>query len=82
MDIFLSDEMDGIEACDMIVRQFDIPVIFLTANADSTTIKRADTIKHYGYLIKPVRQNNLDSLISTALQRHEIESRNSRPPQH
>lgn len=81
MDIFLSDEMDGIEASDMIIRQFDVPVIFLTANADSTTIKRADSIKHYGYLIKPVRQNDLDSLISTALQRHEIESRNSHPPQ-
>jgi len=82
MDIFLSDEMDGIEACDMIIRQYDVPVIFLTANADSTTIKRADSIKHYGYLIKPVRQNDLDSLISTALQRHKIESMNDRPYPH
>ena len=82
MDIFLSDEMDGIEATEMIIRQCNVPVIFLTANADSTTIKRADSIKHYGYLIKPVRQNDLDSLVSTALQRHEIESRNNRPSQH
>lgn len=82
MDIFLSDEMDGIEATEMIIRQCNVPVIFLTANADSTTIKRADSIKHYGYLIKPVRQNDLDSLVSTALQRHEIESRNSSHSQH
>jgi CheY-like chemotaxis protein len=78
MDIFLSDDMDGIEASDIIVRQLGVPVIFLTANADSTTIKRADKIKHYGYLIKPVKQNDLDSIISTALQRHEIESRKDR----
>jgi CheY-like chemotaxis protein len=82
MDIFLSDDMDGIEASSIIARQLDIPVIFLTANADSTTIKRADQTKHYGYLIKPIKQNDLDSIISTALQRHEIESRKKNSLQH
>jgi CheY-like chemotaxis protein len=82
MDIFLSDDMDGIEATDLIVRQLDVPVIFLTANADSTTIKRADKIKHYGYLIKPIRQSDLDSIISTALQRHEIESQKKNSSHH
>ncbi|OHD64137.1 MAG: hypothetical protein A2176_00660 [Spirochaetes bacterium RBG_13_51_14] len=75
MDIFLSDDMDGIEASDLIIKQNDIPVIFLTANADSSTIKRADRIKHYGYLIKPIKPSDLDSIICTALQRHEIETR-------
>ena len=75
MDIFLSDDMDGIEASENIIKQIDVPVVFLTANADSNTIKRADTIRHYGYLIKPVKQSDLDSIISTALQRHEIESK-------
>jgi CheY-like chemotaxis protein len=82
MDIFLADDMDGIEASEIIVRQLGVPVIFLTANADSTTIKRADRIKHYGYLIKPIKQNDLDSIISTALQRHQIELRNTQSPQH
>ncbi len=75
MDIFLSEDMDGIEASDIIMQQMDIPVIFLTANADSNTIKRADAIRHYGYLIKPIKQSDLDSIISTALQRHGIESK-------
>jgi CheY-like chemotaxis protein len=82
MDIFLSDDMDGIEATALIERQVDIPVIFLTANADSTTIKRADRLKHYGYLIKPIRQGDLDSIISTALQRHEIESSEKKRTRH
>jgi CheY-like chemotaxis protein len=82
MDIFLSDDMDGIEATDLIMSQCDVPVIFLTANADSTTIKRADKIKHYGYLIKPIRQSDLDSIISTALQRHELEARKSDQTRH
>lgn len=74
MDIFLSDDMDGIEATALIERKVDIPVIFLTANADTTTIKRADKLKHYGYLLKPIKQGDLNSIISTALQRHEIET--------
>ncbi len=74
MDIFLSSSMDGIEASDIIVKQMDIPVIFLTSNADTNTLRRADKTKHYGYLIKPIRQNDLDSIISTAIQRHVIEN--------
>jgi CheY-like chemotaxis protein len=82
MDIFLSDDMDGIEATALIERQIDIPVIFLTANADATTIKRADRLKHYGYLIKPIRQGDLDSIISTAIQRHEIETNEKKTTRH
>jgi CheY-like chemotaxis protein len=82
MDIFLSDDMDGIEATTLISKQIDIPVIFLTANADSTTIKRADKTKHYGYLIKPIKQSELDSIISTALQRHELEAKKRKSVNH
>ena len=34
MDIQLQGRMDGVEAADQIRRQFGIPVIYLTANAD------------------------------------------------
>lgn len=82
MDIFLSTTMDGIEATDIIVNQLDIPVIFLTANTDSNTLKRADKTKHYGYLIKPIKQSDLGSIISTAIQRHIIENRKRNEVQH
>ena len=75
MDIFLSDEMDGIEASEAIMSKLDIPVVFLTANADTSTFKRADQIKHYGYLLKPIKQCDLNSIISTAIQRHDLEAK-------
>jgi CheY-like chemotaxis protein len=74
MDIFLSQDMDGIEASDLITKEFDVPVIFLTANADTSTLKRADQIRHYGYLLKPIKLSDLNSIVTTAIQRHEIES--------
>lgn len=77
MDIFLGNHMDGIEATQHIVKENDIPVIFLTANANVATIKRADSVKHYGYLIKPVKSHDLGSLINTAIQRHRMEKSRS-----
>jgi response regulator of citrate/malate metabolism len=74
MDIFLATDMDGIEASDIIMKHQNVPVIFLTANSDISTIKRADHVKHYGYLLKPIKQNDLNSVITTAILRHGIES--------
>lgn len=74
MDIFLSTDMDGIEASDIIMKHQNVPVIFLTANSDTSTIKRADQVKHYGYLLKPINQSDLNSVITTAIQRHGLES--------
>jgi CheY-like chemotaxis protein len=73
MDIMLSEDMDGIEAAELIRKQADIPIIYLTASTDPTTIKRAEKTKHYGYLMKPIDRINLQTTISTALRRHNLE---------
>ena len=41
MDIRLKGQVDGIQAADKIYRQFDIPVVFLTAHSDQATLDRA-----------------------------------------
>ena len=74
MDIFLGKNMDGIEATDRILKNNDIPVVFLSANADLNTMKRADATKNYGYLIKPISAPDLDAIVSIALERHQFES--------
>ena len=43
MDIWLKGPMDGIEAAEAIRRQFDLPVIYLTAHADAATLARASS---------------------------------------
>ncbi|HOO70857.1 MAG TPA: response regulator [Spirochaetota bacterium] len=73
MDIILSDEMDGIDATKKIKEQINVPVVYLTGNADSRTFQRAGETNHLGYLIKPVSRDNLKSVISTALQRHLLQ---------
>lgn len=75
MDIILAGEMDGIDAAQSIRERRDIPVVYLTSNADITTVKRARATDPYGYVLKPVEIRNLFSTIDTALSRHRLETR-------
>lgn len=74
MDIMLSSDMDGIEAAQMIAKESDVPIVYLTASTDPGTIRRADGTRHYGYLMKPIDRVNLQTIVSTALRRHKLES--------
>lgn len=74
-DIVLRGEMDGIEAATQIRHGFKIPVVFLTAFGDTTTLRRARSADPYGYLIKPFHDEELRSTIETALSRFDLEQR-------
>lgn len=73
MDIHLQGEMDGVEAADRIRDQFDLPVIFLTAFSDESTLQRARFTGPFGYLVKPFEIENLHSTIKMALYRHQLD---------
>lgn len=67
MDIILKGEMNGIEAARIIQSEYWIPVIYLTAHADSRTIREATSVGTYGYIVKPVEQTELKATIEMAL---------------
>ena len=69
MDIHIQGEMDGIETAGRIPRYLHIPVIFLTAYSEDTTLKRASDTRPYGYLIKPFLDRELHATIKMALER-------------
>ncbi len=74
MDIIIQGSKDGIAtALEMRALQ-DIPVVFLTANSDPTTIRRAKETLPYGYLIKPFEERELVATIEMAVYRHQIEA--------
>ncbi|MBE0517382.1 MAG: response regulator [Methanophagales archaeon] len=73
MDIVLEGDMDGIEAAEQIRARFDIPVIYLTAYADETTVQRAKMTTPYGYLLKPFNERELHAAIEMALYKHMME---------
>jgi PAS domain S-box-containing protein len=73
MDIVLPGGMDGIEASTVIQSSHDIPVVYITGNADMATVKRARETNPYGYVIKPINAQDLFSTIDTALHRRGLE---------
>jgi len=74
MDIVLKGGMDGIEAADMIRKEMDIPVIYLTAYTDDEKIERASLTEPFAYIVKPFEDRELHSNIQMALHRHSVET--------
>jgi two-component system cell cycle sensor histidine kinase/response regulator CckA len=73
MDIDLGDGSDGVHVAEEIRRSLDIPVVFLTAFRDARTIDRAKRTEPFGYLVKPVNDENLSAAVEIALHKHKIE---------
>jgi CheY-like chemotaxis protein len=67
MDIGLAGKIDGIETARRVRKQYDIPVIFLTAYSDQNRVKEAQEITPYGYLLKPVMRRDLIIAVRDAL---------------
>ena len=67
MDINIAGDCDGIATALMVRRQFAVPVVFLTACSDSTTLNRAKRAQPYGYLVKPFTEESLRAQLECAL---------------
>jgi two-component system cell cycle sensor histidine kinase/response regulator CckA len=73
MDIMLKGDMDGIGAAQQIRARLNIPVVYLTAYADSNTLQRAKITEPFGYILKPFEERELHTTIEMALYRHKME---------
>lgn len=71
MDIMLKGNMNGIEVAEIVKKELNIPVIFLTAYADESTLSKAKVTEPYGYIIKPFKEIDLHTSIEMALYKHK-----------
>jgi PAS domain S-box-containing protein len=75
MDIMLRGGMDGVEAAQRIRETIGAPIVYLTAYADDSTLRRAKVAEPLGYLLKPFEERELRTTIETALYKHRTEVR-------
>jgi len=75
MDIRLKGEMDGIETARLFRERFNVPVIYLTGEANDATLERAKATEPLGYLLKPIEEKSLYSTIEIALYKHRMDRR-------
>jgi CheY-like chemotaxis protein len=77
MDIHIAGRMDGIDTARRVRTLHKIPVIFLTAYVDETTLERAKVTEPYGYILKPFDERELHSVIEMGLYKHRMEEQAS-----
>ena len=67
MDVLLRGDLDGIEVALTVKKELDIPVIFLSAYTDHTTIERAKEATPVGFILKPFKERELATMLEMAL---------------
>ena len=71
MDIMLRGEIDGVQAAKSIRERFDVPVLFVSSFSDINSVKRAQKVSPYGYLVKPFTETELKGGIEEAFRKHQ-----------
>jgi len=75
MDIVIRGQMTGIEAAGKISAKHNIPIIYLTAYADTKTIENAKVTAPFGYILKPFNNNEIQTTIEMAIYKHRMDMR-------
>lgn len=78
MDIQLAGAMDGIATAKLIRERYALPVVFLTAFAETETLNRAKLSEPFGYILKPFDERELRTVIEIALFKHRSETHERR----
>lgn len=72
IDIFLKGDLTGIDLAN-ILRQQNIPFLYLSANSNKSTLDAAKATRPYGFLVKPFGERNVLVMLEIAMYQHESE---------
>jgi DNA-binding LytR/AlgR family response regulator len=75
LDIYLKGDLDGIELAHIIQKEYKIPIIYLTANADEAHFNRAKATNPYAFISKPFKKLDLQHAIELSILRIEEEKK-------
>jgi len=69
MDIGLTD-INGIETAKVILKEYNVPIVFCTAYSVDEIFEEAQLVSFYGYLVKPISDEQLVISVKMALKQH------------
>ncbi len=67
LDIQLKGAIDGIEMAKIMQQDYDIPIIYLTANTDSAHFEKAKSTNPYAFISKPFKKLDLQHAIELTI---------------
>jgi PAS domain S-box-containing protein len=71
MDIDLGNKMDGTEVAKIILKDHDIPILFLSNHIEREIVDKTENITSYGYVVKDSGITVLDASIKMAFRLHK-----------
>src|ERR1035437_10340628 len=71
MDINLGNNLDGAEVAKSILKNHDIPLLFLSNHIEREVVNKTENITFYGYVVKDSGFSVLDASIKMAFRLHE-----------
>ncbi|MBP0903924.1 LytR/AlgR family response regulator transcription factor [Mariniflexile gromovii] len=74
LDIHLQGTLDGIETAQIIQLDYNIPIIYVTANSDDAHFNKAKDTNPYGFISKPFKKQDLQRTIELAVHRFYSEN--------
>jgi PAS domain S-box-containing protein len=66
MDIDLGNGIDGTIAAEMILKELDIPILFISSHTEPEVVEKTEKITSYGYVVKNSSITVLDASIKMA----------------
>jgi len=74
LDIHLKGTILAIDFVEKINKEYNLPIIYISADPNEETITKSIRKNIYGYLQKPLHKNNLRSTIYFALAKHNLKN--------
>jgi PAS domain S-box-containing protein len=71
MDVNLGRGMDGTQAAREILKDFDIPILFLSSHTEKEIVEKTEKITSYGYVVKNTGITVLSASIKMAFKLHK-----------
>ena len=71
MDIDLGPGIDGTEAAEIILKELEIPILFLSNHTEPAVVEKTEKITSYGYVVKNSGMNVLQTSIKMAFKLFE-----------
>ena len=73
MDIQLEGSMDVVETAEVIHREWNVPVIYITTHADEDFLERSKVTEPFGYILSPINERELNMAIEITLYKHGMD---------
>jgi PAS domain S-box-containing protein len=73
LDLQLSGKLNGVQTAERLHLVCEAAVVFISANSDPDTVKKANATAPYGYILKPFGDRDLAVQLAVALHKHQAD---------